>query len=214
LILKIKEGFKGRLTIIRDIALCRREGNLFVALLIQLPLFILGLLLLPIILSGIALSYRFHDLLVTTSFPINATHVPTFYAPVHDYRWFGFELHFVFFLILGPIFGSIHCAGWDLPFPTYTEQKLWHVASLAVTIIPFVGIVILLVLTFIERLVDALGSSSSFGDVTEVIMSTIFPFIYAAARLILLAQALALLRNPPPSAFIGVDWTKFYPHIF
>jgi hypothetical protein len=37
--------------------------------------------------------------------------------------------------------------------------------------------------------------------------------VYASARLLLLGLALALLNHQPQSAFIAVDWTKFYPHV-
>jgi hypothetical protein len=44
--------------------------------------------------------------------------------------------------------------------------------------------------------------------------STYFMLAYGGARLVLLGLAVALMRHQPPSAFITVDWTKFYPHIF
>jgi hypothetical protein len=37
--------------------------------------------------------------------------------------------------------------------------------------------------------------------------------VYLIVRLSLLSLALAQLRHLPPSAFIAIDWTKFYPHV-
>jgi len=39
-------------------------------------------------------------------------------------------------------------------------------------------------------------------------------FVYVLARLVLIAQALALLRRQPPNSFLAVDWTRFIPHFW
>ena len=96
----------------------------------------------------------------STSFPADATHVPTFYVPTFyvptyvptyfptlvptPYLFMLSELylnvrrspHLLLLLVLGTIFGGIHCAGWYLPFPTYAKQELWRVASVTITIYP------------------------------------------------------------------------------
>jgi hypothetical protein len=49
----------------------------------------------------------------------------------------------------GIIFGSIHVAGWNLVFPTSTEQELWRIASVVITcmlpfaFLPFILMIIL-----------------------------------------------------------------------
>jgi hypothetical protein len=45
-------------------------------------------------------------------------------------------------------------------------------------------------------------------------LMTALLFLYVPARLCLIAQALALLRNQPASAYAAVDWTKYIPHLF
>ena len=90
----------------------------------------------------------------STSFPADATHVPTFYVPTYVpaplptfylsmiirrpelYLNVRRSSHLLLLLVLGTIFGGIHCAGWYLPFPTYAKQELWRVASVTVTIYP------------------------------------------------------------------------------
>jgi len=62
-----------------------------------------------------------------------------------------------------------------------------------------------------------IGTSEKFERKALLIldlMMTILVFIYVSARLFLIAQALALLRNQSPSAFVVVDWTKYAPHLF
>jgi len=38
--------------------------------------------------------------------------------------------------------------------------------------------------------------------------------VYLGARSIILGLALILLRDQPPRAYLSVDWTKYYPHMF
>jgi len=194
-------------TAIRDI---RSEANIFVVWLVRLPLAIVELLPSPIIAFAFAFGATISDLLRgSTSFPVDATHVPTFYVPKHQYSE---NLHVLPLMALGTIFGAIHCAGWNLPFPTYAEQKLWRVASLAVTIIPIAAVTLT---PIIRRIVRFLLASSDYDKSLGMIAAIITMLAYASARLVLLGLALALLRHLPPNAFIAInpDWTKFYPHI-
>jgi len=173
---------------------------------IQYPWFILSRLLSPLIILSLVCRATIMDLLRTPSLSDAATHVPTFYVPEHERK--GLEyLHFLVLMILGSTFGAIHCAGWNLPFPTRTEQKLWRAASLALTISPICAIPIIYIIIYFFFLPFCLGLRKSIN----VIPLGIAAGICVAARLILLAQALALLRDQPPSAFIAVDWTRFYP---
>ena len=177
-----------------------------------LPLAILVLLLSPIFALTVAFIYTIMDLLgESISFPADATSVPTFYVPHHQYSKL---FHVSLLILLGSIFGGIHCAGWNFPFPTYTEQRLWRVASLAVTIIP-IGVLLVAVLIFLVfKLLIARGICSSDADEQPLgITLAMFMLAYVFARLVLLGLALTLLRHLPPSAYVAVDWTKFYPHI-
>jgi len=199
----LQEIIEDTVSVIRDSILCQPEG------LIQLPLAIIALLLFPIVVFTYAFVYTIGDLLgESTSFSADTTHVPTFHVPSHQYpAW----LHSLLLMALGSIFGGIHCIGWNFPFPTNAEQSLWRVASLAVTIIP-IGVIALVPIlgTILKILICNCGDDVFvFGTTSGIVM-----FMYASARLLLLGQAIALLRHQPPSAFIAVDWTRFYPHFF
>ena len=169
----------------------------------MLPLAILLLLLSPILVFTAAFFATILDLTHTksTSFPPDDTHVPTFYVPKHRYSK---RCHILLLNTLGVVFGGIHCFGWNFSFPTYAEQKLWRVASLALTIIP----VATLPLGFIIRVLSTNSFRYGLGMITLIFCT----LAYVSARLILVGLALALLRNLPQTAFIAVNWTKFYPH--
>jgi hypothetical protein len=226
-----------------------------------------------------ATSATINDVVTCTSFPADATHVPTFYVPRHGYSKYW---HISLLLVLGTIFGGIHCAGWNLSFPTDGEQRLWHVNSIAITIFPIAAIpsfaiyfclntmntfiflltielvvnliyIVIFVISsiFIIPIFRLLGCShlihllhlmeDKLGSITAIVTATVptpklptisdlreFVFfmidrdetplawvmmVYLTVRLSLLILALAQLRHLPPSAFIAIDWTKFYPHV-
>jgi len=207
------QGFFGMyMAAIQDIILCQSEANIFVAWLTQLPLFIFVFLLSPIIAFASAFLRTIADLLGrSSSFPGGATHVPTFYVPRHRY---SANFHAFLLIALGTLFGGIHCAGWNLPFPTYAEQKLWRVASLAVTIIPIAVFPIAFIINrTIKMCLAIFKSKSNYDEILGNLTLIISVPVYALARLVLLGLALALLRHPPPNAFNAVDWTRFYPHL-
>jgi hypothetical protein len=46
----------------------------------------------------------------------------------------------------------------------------------------------------------------------EIVMSLLL-CAYLPTRISLIAQALAGLRAPPPSAYVQIKWTNYFPHI-
>jgi len=171
----------------------------------MLPLAIATFFLFPFHAFSVAFSFTISDLAAgySTSFPADATHVPTFYVPRHWYsKWF----HALLLVALGSIFGGIHCAGWNFPFPTDTEKNYWLIASLAVTIIPTAALPFVVMVT-------CNPDAEEWAMVVDVATFVTSMGVYASARLALLGLALALLGHLPPSAYIAVDWTKFYPNI-
>jgi len=146
-------------------------------------------------------------IITSTTVAPGATHVPSFYAvttPSDKYS------RMVVFAVFGVIFGGLHCIGWNFEYPTPFEQHLWRTSSLAITVIPFiVGPIDYLLEIF--KLNN--GRYKVLGVILDLVM-TILLFVYVSARISLIAQALALLRHQPQTAFLAVDWTKYIPHIF
>src|SRR5258705_9386002 len=155
----MRETFDGCSTTIRDAFRCQSE------VLFKLPFAIILILLLPIISFAFAFLATVFDLLESTSssFLPDDTRVPTFYVPKHRYpKWY----HILLLVTLAVAFGGIHCSGWNFSFSTYAEQKLWRIASLAVTIIPIATFPIA-VLSYLEtRRVSP--SIEAFADGTVV----------------------------------------------
>ena len=135
-----------------------------------------------------------------------ALRVPTFYAPNTDKLMVRRLAS-----IVAILFGGIHCAGWNFPFPSHAELIIWRVSSLIILIVPCIGVLadviddtdVIICHTFVN---DTIGTVLLFG----FLLST--P-IYGLARLTLFVEAFIALRHLPPGAYAVVQWTALLLHI-
>lgn len=172
-------------------------------------LLVTTILLLPFFTLVLLVSFIFtavFGIITSKTVTPGAPHVPSFYAPETKSDKHS---RMVVFALFGAIFGGLHCFGWNFTYPTPFEQHLWRATSLAITVIP-------IVVAPIDWILENKFENAS-GTLVKYILDLIMTILlvgYVLARLSLIAQALALLRNQPPSAFLAVDWTKYIPHIF
>jgi hypothetical protein len=167
------------------------------------------------------MAYTLGDVVLagSISFPVDATHVPTFYAPEHPFSDFW---HPFLMMIIATLFGAIHCSGWNFIFPTYQERTLWCLSSIVVASVPLLLFTILLIVKGalkLRRKDEPLSREDRRKEKQAEWKFTGFPsllfmLLYVAARVVILGLAIALLRHQPPSAFTAIDWSGFYPHIF
>lgn len=151
-------------------------------------------------------------IVATSSIRPGADHVPSFYAPnTRSDRW----SRMLVFALFGFIFGGLHCIGWNFNFPTRIEQILWRYTSLGITVIPLVVAPIDYFMATRLGTRD-INSCPTFEKVALLILDlvmTVLLFVYVPVRLSIIAQAFALMRNQPASAFTAVDWTKYIPRL-
>ena len=114
----------------------------------------------------------------------------------------------------------------------FVAHLLWRISSLTITAIPTGALVSVLsvlsigaCLKFLEAKFDirpptSASTSGRLKDNVEIMFGLSAAFVagaglvaYMLARLLLLAQAIVLLRKQPDSAFYAVDWTHFFPHL-
>jgi hypothetical protein len=141
-----------------------------------------------------------HAIVNTSDVSPGSTHVPTFFATNvgssnSDDLFIYFALPFI-----SIFFGGLHCVGWNFVFPTSTEQILWRVSSLCITAIPLV--------TGLTWFLSQEGYLDMFKLKVLLYPALTLLVVYVLARLVLLAQALALLGREPPTAYHAVDWSK------
>ena len=191
------------------------HSGFFVGWLFILPTLFLFLLMTTVVLLPLFTLLFLVSFIFTAAFGVTtsnavapgATHVPSFYAPSTKSDKYSRMVVFAFF---GVIFGGLHCIGWIFTYPTTSERNLWRASSLAITAIPFI-------VAPIDYILESFELNKGFGRVVRLVLDlvmTILLFIYVPARLSLIAQALALLRNQPQTAFLAIDWTTYIPHIF
>jgi len=147
------------------------------------------------------------EIATTSKVPSGATHVPAFYSPPTSSDHYS---RMVVFAIFGVVFGGIHCIGWNFVFPTHSERFLWRYTSLVLSVIPPV-------VAPIDYILENFEWKDRWRKILRLfldIFMSVLLFVYVPARLSLIAQALALLRDQPPTAYIAVDWTRYIPHLF
>ena len=147
----------------------------------------------------------------TNGIVYRSAHVPTFYAPNTVSDDSGILIGFVL-PVVAMLFGALHCVGWNFDFPTHIEQFLWRIGSLAITAIPS--------MLFVFGLMTKCTGLDIGSEMLCVMVVTVGGFLvgagligYMLARLLLLTQAIVLLRDQPESAFYAINWAYFLPHI-
>jgi len=176
-----------------------------------LPVFLVLIVFAP----AIFLLLPFCGIFLTEIIPTDAKHVPMFYAfnprTKHD------DISVVLFFFFGLVFGGVHYI-WSFEFPTTAERNLWRAASISTMVIPFVfGLSQVLSMNNLSirvyRQADRRANiTCKIAIVVHVVLSAVQLLVYILARLLLIVQALVLLREQPASAFQTVDCTKFIPH--
>ncbi|KDR83026.1 hypothetical protein GALMADRAFT_134537 [Galerina marginata CBS 339.88] len=146
--------------------------------------------------------------------------VPVFYSPSLSRP--RTNLMVLLFGLYGTGFGALHCIAWDFQFPTNTEQRMWRILSLFITIAPLATSIIYCTAEGLgrsedlEKFLDSEDTSISISN--GILLLFVLPaatsmLLYIPARLILLFQAFFSLRKLPPGALIDIDWGDFLPHL-
>jgi len=170
----------------------------------------------------------------TKTLKSRAAQVPTFYAPRMDSSVKSDDLLLFVLPPIAVVFGALHCIAWNFHFPSHTERLFWRIGSLAITLIPAAPLVCFFVLflffdllpslfKFLKETYDFRLSIKLPKSMKKIVMNLLLGIgaflagaglvAYMLARLLLLAQAIILLRRQPESAFYTIDWAKFLPHI-
>ena len=151
-----------------------------------------------------AIVSRIDDMVNQDEVKKGSRHVPAFYAFHNLHSDFTV---FMVTLLVGVLFGSIHCFGWNFPFPSRAELILWRVFSVIIAVVPWVWFA----LSWFKQL-EAETRFTLFWDVMEY-LAYLSVLLYIIARIGLLVEAFTALRALPPGAFSKVQWASFLPHI-
>ena len=136
----------------------------------------------------------------------NRFSVPTFYAPPSQNDPFALWIG----LIVGILFGGIHCIAWFFVFPSIIEEYIWKASAAAITAIP----IIFFIEFFIDNLIPDKSFLKSFFKSFRHSMALFWVVIYFASRIALLVLSLLTLRSLPPKSLLEIEWSSFIPHFF
>jgi hypothetical protein len=118
-------------------------------------------------------------------------------------------------LLIGTVFGLIHCWAWDEHFPSTAELLIWRFCSLVIAATPF-SITLLFAFCTLGWMV-ALHSQRRSAAETVAKISPITTYAalvsYIGARLVLIVVSFTTLRALPPGAFVDVNWSAYIPHL-
>ena len=109
-------------------------------------------------------------------------------------------------LMVGIIFGAIHCIAWSFEFPSHKELILWRISSIGITAAP-ISLLVYFYLLFINIL------PAWVEGFIGIPLATLVPLLYIVARCVTVVLAFTSLRALPPAAYETVHWTTFIPHL-
>lgn len=112
-------------------------------------------------------------------------------------------------LMVGGIFGAVHCVAWPFSFLSHTELILWRISCIAMVAGP---VYILLCSLVLSSNFDLRGLMPSVVYLL-VIMTPLLPHLITRAVTVVLA--FNVLRALPAAAYETVHWTTFIfiPHV-
>lgn len=129
------------------------------------------------------------------------------------------------------IFGGIHCAAWNFPFPTDAELLTWRVCSIIMAVsIPASWLLTRLVMICLE---GGVSDTLLYGtDEKAIVQVKVWPLssrsitisgvesiqvigaaVYALARMYLLFEVFFNLRDLPTACYETVNWSTCLPHV-
>ena len=111
------------------------------------------------------------------------------------------------------VFGALHCAAWNLRFPTSIEQLLWRVAAVITTAIPLVWIAPNKIVRVLRKntIKQKSQSSQTYTKIFDgLLVVLIVPYI--VARLYIMVELFRSLLFLDPKTFAST-WSSNIPHI-
>ncbi|KAJ7206564.1 hypothetical protein GGX14DRAFT_367147 [Mycena pura] len=108
-------------------------------------------------------------------------------------------------MIVGSVFGAIHCAVWNASFPSPHEKWMWRSCAVLVTVIP-----LLILVCQCGHIVNS--DTLRIKPGARIVAYISFPG-YVLARIFLIVLPFTALRALPPGTFVDVDWSIYIPHL-
>lgn len=125
-------------------------------------------------------------------------------------------------ILIGTVFGAIHCIGWSFQFPSHKDKLLWRVSSVDITLVPIWAILFSACTSSFEILTNYKRGSSVvymfviMGIIGNALLLFLSLFVlggYIPSRITLLVLPFTTLRDLPPGVYKTVQYLDFIPHL-
>lgn len=109
--------------------------------------------------------------------------------------------------VVGLIYGGVHLAAWNYPFPSTAEQILWQVSALATAIATSTFVLSLCLSVFVTT-----NNSKWVGKICGIVVGIgVFPCL--VFRAYLLFEGFFALRKLPAGSYDIAQWANMWPHV-
>ncbi|MCJ1256716.1 hypothetical protein MMC24_004540 [Lignoscripta atroalba] len=118
-----------------------------------------------------------------------------------------------FLSVLSLLFGAVYVAGWNISFPTHTEQIVWRICT---------AILLSLVVAFwaVDAAVELHQRRKMVPEDQKVAITpakmalyALIVMVYMTIRIYILVEPFVCLRSLPAVAYKTVQWSSFIPHV-
>ena len=118
-----------------------------------------------------------------------------------------------FLSVISLLFGAVYVAGWNISFPTHTEQILWRICTLMLfsLVVAFWAVDAGEGLYRRQKKVPA--SQKVAVTPVKMMLYAVIAMTYVTIRIYILVEPFICLRSLPAVAFETVQWSTFIPHI-
>ena len=111
--------------------------------------------------------------------------------------------------LVGTLYGGLHAAAWNGFFPTHRECIIWRFSALTIAVSGCIFALWMIIVNISDFKNDEL-----FRKVQAfVIIFYVGALLYVLARIFLIAEAFASLRDLPVTAYDTPSWSQFIPHL-
>ncbi|MCJ1281079.1 hypothetical protein MMC26_000397 [Xylographa opegraphella] len=117
-----------------------------------------------------------------------------------------------FLMTLSLIFGAVYVAGWNISFPTKSEQTVWRICTVMLFSLVVAFWAVDAGVELHERQKKLSIDEKLAVTPIRMLLYTVICLVYVTIRLYILIEPFVGLRSLPAVAFETVQWSSFIPH--
>ena len=117
-----------------------------------------------------------------------------------------------FLSVLSIFFGAVYVAGWNISFPTHTEQIVWRICTIMLFSLVVAFWVVDAGVEVHQWKKKVPGNQRVAVTPAKMALYAVIAMVYVIVRIYILIEPFVCLRSLPAVAFETVQWSSFIPH--